>query len=259
MSKATSKKPQRNWGLLFGLGIPLLVAGGGAMVITFATLIDVAHLAGLPFPVFFPFVVDGGMIGCMVAATEFKRRGISGSKLAWFGFIVLSMVSVLANAMHARLTADLEVMAIWAVTVIGAIPSAVLLLMTRLIENMVPDEKERARLHTIRDRAEQQARTQAAPAKRTAPTIKPTQVTPAPTVSEAAEDAPTPLRLVKSDVADSRDAVRARVLEHIEATGKKPTGAEVGEWLGGKSPKTGQRFLTQISELTAEEKLAAHA
>ncbi|MFV0435000.1 MAG: DUF2637 domain-containing protein [Leucobacter sp.] len=241
-----SKKPQRNWGLVFGLGIPLLVCGAGAMAITFATLIDVARLSGLPFPVFFPFVVDGGMIGCMVAANEFKRRGINGAGLAWVGFIGLSVVSVVANSSHARMSADLDVIPIWAAGVIGAIPSAVLLLMTRLIENMIPDERERAKLHTRRGTETRKVQTSAVTEN-----VQHTNAREVP--SEAASaGSERRLRIVDQEtpsaqaVAVEKSEVVDMVLQHIKSTGSKPTGAVVGDWLGGKSAKTGQRFLAKL-------------
>lgn len=62
---------------------------------------------------------------------------------------------------------------------------------------------------------------------------------------------PEPLRLVGDtqpvpSIAAGKDIARRRVLEHWEAEGVKPTGALVGEWLGGKSAKTGQRLLAEM-------------
>lgn len=246
-------QPGRTWSFVFMLGTPLAVVGAAAMLITFATLIDVATFAGLPFPIAFPVVVDVGMIGLMVTATQLKLRGLSGSWLAYSWFSMLSLVSVVANGTHAIMAADMTRMTPWGAALLGAVPPATLLVMTHVLMKLIPDEKERAKLQTQREktavaaqvleRSQVRASTHQ-PAPSTPSEPLPRRMTPADVSLE-------PLRLVGTPTLvpnASKEEVIQRVHQHIAETGEKPTGAMVGEWLGGKSPKTGQRLLATISE-----------
>ena len=69
MSK--TRQPSRTWSTVLSLGIPLTIVGIASMMITFATVIDVARVNGIPFPVVFPIVVDVGMIATMITAAQF--------------------------------------------------------------------------------------------------------------------------------------------------------------------------------------------
>lgn len=65
------------------------------------------------------------------------------------------------------------------------------------------------------------------------------------TLTEATLAEVTPVNVQADDDPQESD-IRSRVLTHLEQTGKWPTGATVGDWLGGKSPKTGQRFIARL-------------
>ncbi|MGO2061598.1 DUF2637 domain-containing protein [Leucobacter sp. UCMA 4100] len=248
------KKPVRTWATLLTLGLPLLIVGLAAMMITFATLIDVARVNGLPFPEVFPVVVDVGMIASMIVAAQFRLKGIDGRWLAYLAFIVLSLVSVLANANHAQQTADMALTTPWAASLIGAVPSATLLVITHLVMKLIPDEKERQKLSTIREKQHLAPARPPVQAKAAEPASK----QPLPTLESAADSTevkaetpggeitvlrPLPLAEEKTD-----EEVETLVLEFIETNGTRPTGKVVGEWLGGKSAKTGQRFMQKMEQ-----------
>src|SRR5690606_25660032 len=179
--------------------------------------------------------------------TQLQLRGLSGSWLAYVGFAILSLVSVVANGTHSLMTADMTRTTPWAAALLGAVPPATLLVMTHVLMKLIPDEKERARMQARR--AKEQAK-QAVIVRDAAPTVAPQAPAPEPVRATVAAHEAGPLRLVNEpavlSVSDSD--VAARVAEHIAAHGAKPTGAVVGEWLGGKSAKTGQRKLKQLEE-----------
>lgn len=252
MSK--TKQPSRTWSMVLSLGIPLAIVGIASMMITFATLIDVARINGLPFPVVFPVVVDVGMIATMVTAAQFKLRGISGQWIAYAWFFTLSAVSVVANGTHALSTADMTMTTPWAASLIGAVPSATLLVITHLVMKTVPDENERAKLQAMKERAhvaaarvEQSARESVAPVA-VAPTMTHEGVGAS---SDAAQLVAVELKPRVMSV--DQNIVRSQVIEHFGVTGERPTGAMVGEWLGGKSAKTGQRFVAKLDDEGAFE------
>ncbi|GAA1573088.1 hypothetical protein [Leucobacter aridicollis] len=241
-------KPTRNWHLVLTLGIPLTIVGASAMAISYATLIDVARVNGLPLPELFPVLIDVGTVATMIAAAQFRLRGIDGRWLAYVAFIALSAVSIVANASHAWRAADMTVTTPWAAAILAATPPAALLAITHLVMMLIPDEKERAKLQAVREKqAEAEARhRQSIQQPASVPAAAP--VTPAAAV--AAVSAPAaPLRLVEQDKPAAADQaeVREKVLAHIAEHGERPTGAIVGDWLG-KSYKTGQRFLQKLEE-----------
>lgn len=241
------KKPSRNWHLVLTLGIPLTIVGASAMAISYATLIDVARVNGLPLPELFPVLIDVGTVATMIAAAQFRLRGIDGRWLAYVAFIALSAVSIVANASHAWRAADMTVTTSWAAAILAATPPAALLAITHLVMMLIPDEKERAKLQAVREKqAEAEARH-----RQSTQQLAPVPASPvAPAAVVAAVSAPAaPLRLVEQDKPAAADQaeVREKVLAHIAEHGEKPTGAIVGDWLG-KSYKTGQRFLQKLEE-----------
>lgn len=270
-----AKKPSRTWGFVFGMSPGLLIVVIGSMAISFPTLTDVATLAGLPFPFAYPFIVDGGMLVGAVGAANKRLRGLPVRR-TYFGFAVLAVVSVVANAVHSAVEAD-PIVPVWAAAILGAVPPATLLWATHEVMDLVPDEKERAKLQALRERPDNSltrrtdAGRDAAPARveheRSAPMpggmVPPVPTVPArverplvvsaPSVAARSEvPAPTPLRLLDDAEtvvgAASDEEVRSQVLEHVRASGKRPTGKLVGDWLGGKTPKTGQRFIKRMED-----------
>ena len=256
-----AKKPSRTWAMVTSLGIPLAVVGVSAMAISYATLIDVARVNGLPLPELFPVLVDVGTVATMIAAAQFRMRGMPGRWLAYTTFILLSGVSIVANATHAWRAADLTLTSPWAAAVLASTPPAALLAITHLVMMLIPDDKERAKLQARRDRADAaREQAEALTARRTPEraSIKPEpQETRQALTAHAAESEPAtavpepvaPLRLVDVAAAEiSEDAVRELVLEYVRTESARPTGVLVGEWLGGKSAKTGQRFLKRMED-----------
>lgn len=240
-----AKKPTRTWTLVLSLGIPLTIVGTSAMAISYATLIDVARVNGLPLPELFPILVDVGTVTTMIAAAQFRLRGVGGRWLAYTTFTLLSGVSIMANSMHAWSAADLTVTNPWVAGLLAATPPAVLLAITHLVMKLIPDEKERARLQSMKERAELATNREAAPRPKVEVSTEP-----APLRSKPAAGESVALRLVNApqSIPASQAEVANRVQQHIDETGQKPTGAVVGEWLGGKSAKTGQRFLAKLEE-----------
>ncbi|MBS3182350.1 hypothetical protein [Leucobacter manosquensis] len=254
-----AKKPNRTWAMVMSLGIPLAIVGVSAMAISYATLIDVARVNGLPLPELFPVVVDVGTVATMIAAAQFRMRGVPGRWLAYTTFVLLSGVSIVANATHAWRAADLTLTSPWAAAILASTPPTALLAITHLVMMLIPDEKERAKLQAIRERAEampakrvdaqrasEPVRTQIERPKAAQPAQRPAEPQPAMTQEP---EATLPLRLI--DVAPRdvpEEEVRAQVLDFFLTEQKRPTGKLVGEWLGGKTQKTGQRFLKKMEE-----------
>lgn len=133
-------RPSRREKTLFvvSLGVPLVVVGASAMAISYATLIDVARVHGLPLPELFPVLIDVGTVTAMVAAAQFTVRGVSGKWLAYAIFAGLSVVSIAANALHASRVADLDVTTPEAAAVLAAIPPLTLLAVTHLVMRLLP-------------------------------------------------------------------------------------------------------------------------
>ncbi|MDI6022629.1 hypothetical protein QBL02_03625 [Leucobacter sp. UT-8R-CII-1-4] len=220
------------------------------MAISYATLIDVARVNGLPLPELFPVLVDVGTVATMIAAAQFRLRGVNGRWLAYATFIALSAVSIVANSTHAWRAADMTVTTPWAAALLAATPPAALLAITHLVMLLVPDEKERAKLQAARERAQQEPQVE----RRAAPTPQPNAVRAVPALAtpnnERYEPAPSTstTKVEKPTQSKSSDQeVQARVLAHIQETGKRPTGATVGVWLG-QTPKSGQRFMKRLEE-----------
>lgn len=242
---AKLKQPSRTWSLVLSLGIPLAIVGVSAMAISYATLIDVARVNGLPLPELFPVLVDVGTVATMIAAAQFRLRGVNGRWLAYATFIALSAVSIVANSTHAWRAADMSVTTPWAAALLAATPPAALLAITHLVMMLVPDEKERAKIQ--REREKDRVVVNAPKERRSEQ--RPIQIHPE--LATQAETTREPLRLVseatKAPIAQVSDsAVAEKVLAHVAEYGERPTGAVVGDWLGGKSAKTGQRFLAKL-------------
>lgn len=278
-----AKKPARTWTMVLSLGVPLVIVGFSAMAISYATLIDVARVNGIPLPELFPVLVDVGTVATMIAAAQFRLRGVSGRWLAYSTFMLLSGVSIVANATHAGRAADLTVTTPWAAAILAATPPAVLLAITHLVMMLVPDEKERAKLQALREHADRKSvsvpqppatnprrematRPQAA-AKSNVDHEVNDDTAPIPIVDQY----PAPLQLVqreeatiqpkRSKASTDDTIVLELVLTYIEEQGKRPTGVIVGEWLGGKTPKTGQRFMQkhEVEILRVEEREAVNS
>lgn len=244
-----AKKPARTWTLVVSLGLPLAVVGTSAMAISYATLIDVARVNGLPLPELFPILVDVGTVTTMIAAAQFRLRGVGGRWLAYATFIMLSGVSIMANSMHAWSAADLTVTSPWVAGLLAATPPAVLLAITHLVMKLVPDEKERAKLQAARDKAEAGAARQQVTAE-PRPQKQHTSEMPRVDTSVAASLPPVNAEVAKTTATIpsgfSDEDVTQMVLQFVIDQGQRPTGALVGNWLGGKSAKTGQRFLAKL-------------
>lgn len=249
MSKAISntaknRQPSRTWSLVLSLGIPLSIVGVSAMAISYATLIDVARVNGLPLPELFPVLVDVGTVASMIAAAQFRLRGVDGRWLAYATFVALSAVSIVANSTHAWRAADMTVTTPWAAALLAATPPAALLAITHLVMMLVPDEKERAKLQKSRPQQQHLPTTAALPA----PVVQEQALAPIPAYNVAATGlvGERPVAL-KQQTTEVKKFARARVLEYVAEHDEKPTGAMVGEWLGGKTAKTGQRFLADMT------------
>jgi hypothetical protein len=242
-----AKKPTRTWVMVLSLGIPLVIVVLVAMLASFTALVDVARVNGVVIPWLLPVVVDVGMIGSNLAAMYFRRLGVKGRWVAELIFLSFAAVSVYANITHAWLAADLTQTTLVTAIVIAAIFPLGQLGVTHMVMMLIPDEKERMRLQALKDRDRE------AHAKEAAPTRQPAAPQQTRAVeAEARLPAPaahTPLRLVSppaTTASPDQKVVRDLVLDYVQSEGKRPTGALIGEWLGGKSAKTGQRFLTKL-------------
>ncbi|GAA1593156.1 DUF2637 domain-containing protein [Leucobacter chromiireducens] len=254
-----AKKPPRTWTLVASLGVPLAIVGISAMAISYATLIDVARVNGLPLPELFPVLVDVGTVATMIAAAQFRMRGVPGRWLAYSTFVLLSGVSIVANATHAWRAADLTLTSPWAAAVLASTPPAALLAITHLVMMLVPDERERTKLQAQRERSglkthrADSSRGFASPLHAEVLTQGQSEQSPMTTASESPDwhkmSHTKPTTNVSAEKFEHiRDETRQRVLRYLAEYGQRPTGKDVGEWLGGKSPKTGQRFLKQMEQ-----------
>ncbi len=251
-----AKKPSRTWGFVGGMSPFLLIVAVGSMAVSFPTLTDVAALAGLPFPFAYPFIVDGGMLVGAVGAANKRLRGLPVRR-TYLGFAVLAVVSVVANAVHSTVEAD-PIVPIWAAAVLGAVPPATLLWATHEVMDLVPDEKERAKLVSLREKSDARAVPRPVDADALQNARAPEQSASAvdlatPRVAALAAEprgaeVRSPLKLVSQPASADKSEVRRQVLEFLGKEGTRPTGKLVGEWLGGKTPKTGQRFLAAMEE-----------
>lgn len=258
MKMKVSGRPTRTWALVVSLGVPLSIVGASAMAISYATLIDVARVNGMPLPELFPVLVDVGTVAAMIAAAQFRLRGVPGRWLAYATFGLLSCVSIAANATHAWGAADMTVTTPWAAALLAATPPAALLAITHLVMTLIPDEKERAKLTAIREREQtelvRREKAGHAPAQGSILTSGQRPVPLSLGRQEQLESSSGSLRLVDAGPSASAARVasalqaeaRERVLEHVRERGERPTGALVGDWLGGKTAKTGQRFLARL-------------
>ncbi|MFD5600783.1 hypothetical protein ACFWHR_12105 [Leucobacter sp. NPDC058333] len=249
-----SKKPSRTWAMVASLGIPLAIVGGVAMAISYVTLIDVARVNGLPLPELYPILIDVGSVSTMIAAAQFRLHGVKGRWLAYSAFTLLSGVSIVANATHAWRAADLTLTSAWAAAILASTPPAILLAITHLVMKLIPDEKERAKLQARRERAEAPARrveVQHAVPLAPQPVDPPVEQSPR-ELAHAGEAHTSSLHLVDGGSAEnpeiSESEVRDRVLEFVREESRRPTGKLVGEWLGNKHAKTGQRFLKRMED-----------
>lgn len=166
-------KPLKTRTFIITLALPLTVVGIAAMAVSYATLIDVARLNGLPLPELFPIIIDTGTIACMVAAAQFKLRKIKGRGLAYITFLLLSAVSVAANGTHAQIAADFNHTTPLGAALIAAVPPLTLLSVTHLVMNLLPEPQPQPEPtatpepYTVRDAEE------TLPAALTAPTAAP--------------------------------------------------------------------------------------
>lgn len=256
MSTSTKQKqPSRTWVLVISLGTPLAIVVAAAFVASFRALTDVGIVNGVQPAWLLPVVVDVGMITTNIASVLFRTRGLSGRWWANTMFGMFAAVSVFANVSHAQLAADFTRTTLLQAMVIAALFPVAQLGLTHLVMMLIPDEKERAKLQLQRERTMATPQQPSISEHRPEPQIV-SQVSTPQTVPAERE----PLRLVggATQVKAAEAEVAERVREHIAVRGKKPTGAMVGEWLGGKSAKTGQRFLLMLdAETPATTALAA--
>ncbi|MDR5700965.1 hypothetical protein [Agromyces aerolatus] len=238
MSRHRSDRP---WTLAVSLGLPLSVVGASAMAISYATLIDVARVNGMPLPELFPILIDVGTVARMISAAEFRRRGIGGSWLAYLTFSALSSLSVFANATHAIGAANLAATTMGVAVLIAATPPAALLAITHLVMRLVPvaaperiaAEQQPARLATA---------TQGAIAPRTTSAPVESPNTPGTMAPHDVRAIPEPTDNQRREASPSGHELDERLRAAIRS-GSLPTGREVGAWMGGKSARTGQRYI----------------
>jgi len=227
----------RRWSLVL-LGAPLAVVGASAMAISYATLIDVARVNGMPLPELFPVVIDVGTVACMLAAAEFRRRSIRGGWLAYLTFSALSALSVFANAAHAISAADLNSTTAGVAVMIAATPPAALLAITHLVMRLVPVENTLPRPPS---------------AQRSTAATRSTELSAAAAPVELARQVATAIDAERTGAsAFARKDVDDRIAAGI-ATGMLPTGREVGDWMGGKSSRTGQRYIAAFLKAHGED------
>ncbi len=123
-----------------------VVIGAGAFWLSFTALTDLARRSGIDTGQAWawPLIVDGIIVVTTVAVVAMSRRGQS----AWYPWMLLlggAAVSVLANALHAGLTDDVDVPVALAAPV-AAVPPLVLVAVTHLtvvLARPVPDGTHR--------------------------------------------------------------------------------------------------------------------
>lgn len=270
----STRNVKRTWGGVLSLVVPLVVVGASAMAISYATLIDVARVNGMPLPELFPILIDVGTVACMVAAAQFRSLGINGRWLAHLTFFALSGISVFANATHALGAADLTSTTLGVAIMLAATPPAALVAITHLVMKLVPDMEERERITAAsatrdgrHDATTKSSRRDAGrlDTARTSLTMTTGDVSQPVAVAttemggdgdvaqvESRDSATTRQREPATPAPASRVSagswsVDARIRESLE-NGLTPSGREVADWLGGKSTRTGQRYLAAYLE-----------
>ncbi|TYL50410.1 hypothetical protein [Agromyces mariniharenae] len=271
----SAKNVRRTWGGVLSLVLPLVVVGASAMAISYATLIDVARVNGMPLPELFPILIDVGTVACMVAAAQFRTLGINGRWLAHVTFFALSGISVFANATHALGAADLTATTLGVAIMLAATPPAALVAITHLVMKLVPDMKERERIAaasatsdparhdaTVKSSRRDTSRRDTASTSVTTATGQASQSVDVATTEKGDDDSVA--HAASRETATTRQAgpgtpapvshastgswsVDARIRESLER-GATPSGREVADWLGGKSTRTGQRYLAAYLE-----------
>lgn len=271
----SAKNLKRTWGSVMSLVLPLVVVGASAMAISYATLIDVARVNGMPLPELFPILIDVGTVACMVAAAQFRTLGINGRWLAYATFFALSAISVFANATHALGAADLSSTTLGVAIMLAATPPAALVAITHLVMKLVPDIRERERIaaaSATRDgarhdaagrasRSDTRVRVNPTTSRPNATTITTPQSVAVATTATDDDDAVTDAsandhvarhaepvtRAPAPHMSTGSWSVDTRIREALEQ-GVTPSGREVADWLGGKSTRTGQRYLAAYFE-----------
>lgn len=288
---SAAKNQRRTWAGVTALVVPLVVVGVAAMAISYATLISVARVNGMPLPELFPVLIDVGTVACMVAAAQFRSHGINGRWLAYTTFAALSAISVFANATHAVDAADLSATTVGVAVLLAATPPAALLAITHIVMQLVPDAKEREKIAAaaaMRHPITREPVVEATPLTRQRTRNK--SVASRQTSSGTTSGAPQATRNLVGDATADRDDVTSPLspramhdatgdtgaagnaptrtgaswgvdtrIREVVTAGGMPTGKEVGEWLGGKSSRTGQRYLAAFlaRNKVAEEAISA--
>lgn len=245
-----AKKPARTWGMVFALGPLLAVVVIAAMWASFTALIDVARVNGVVVPALLPIVVDVGMIASNVASVYFRTLGLKGRALATVIFVGFASVSMYANITHAWLSADFSKTSIVTAVIIAAIFPAGQLGVTHMVMMLIPDQKERARLQRERQTASEAAPIAASETRRSTPATT-SSTTLSNTVSGNVSPGLAPALHAVPQIEDADhtdDETRRRVLEYVEAEGKRPTGTMVSQWRGGGDRRTGTRFMKQMEK-----------
>lgn len=139
-----------------------VVLAAGAFVLSFASLTDLAVMAGISANLawIWPLIVDGLIV---VATMSIVALAAHGRRALWYPWALLAggaMVSVAANALHAILAADGVVPALVS-ALVASVPPVVLLAVTHLSVELVQRSTAPA------PRARRPRAAQAAPARST--------------------------------------------------------------------------------------------
>lgn len=206
----------RRWAVITSVVGTVFIAAG-AFWLSFTALADLARRAGIGEGQAWawPLIVDGVIVVSTVAVVA-----LAGERAAWYPWTLLiggAAVSVTANALHAIVAADADVLAGLAAAV-AAVPPVVLLASTHLTVVLI---------RTTTQPAAETAEVRESVALEAVPTEPPAVVSPAPELE----------RLVPAEVPDRR--VRAAELRELGWSNKKIARtlnvhpATVGRWFAG--------------------------
>lgn len=208
--------------------VALLLIGLVAVSFTmsFNALVAIAPWTGLPPMLFWtvPLTIDSGIVIFTMAALVMRARAqFWATAYAWALLLLFTCLSIAANVMHAVDATSGEEFrrVITGAVLAGAAPFVVATASHML--SLVVVEPTDAPVLPARPRASAVAK------------------------SVVSEIASAPSRVTPISVPMVASVVDDQIREAL-AEGTVPTGRDIGQWLGGKSPRTGQRHLARLTE-----------
>lgn len=227
------------------LALTLLGLAAVSFTMSYSGLVAVAPWAGLPAVLYWtvPVMIDSGIVIFGLAVFVMRARSQLGALLyAWGLFALFTSLSIAANVMHAldATSGDEFHRRVTGAVIAGTAPFLVATASHMLTLTVIePAEKLVETTKAVKARVSAPAPNPTPPGA--AVTARPSS----PAAVTVATQAP-PARVAGVSVSQVDERIRAAL-----RAGSVPTGRDVGDWLGGKSPRTGQRHLATLASRDA--------